>query len=108
MKKETARVLKRVSETLGYAAPASPPGRGPQATRGGMGGSLGDLPRTPTGGLAVTMKTKLEMMVGYLAGKQGESAESIRRELARPRRRGEPMARGSSDRGRGTYSMGVC
>src|SRR6476469_9704361 len=37
-----------------------------------------------TGGLAVTMKTKLEMMVGYLAGRQGESAESIRRELRDP------------------------
>jgi hypothetical protein len=30
------------------------------------------------------MKTKLEMMVGYLAGRQGESAESIRRELRDP------------------------
>ena len=67
-----------------HAAPASPAGRGPQATRGRMGGSLGDLPRTPTGGLAVTMKTKLEMMVGYLAGRQGESAESIRRKLRDP------------------------
>jgi hypothetical protein len=30
------------------------------------------------------MKTKLEMMIGYLAGRQGESAESIRRELRDP------------------------
>ena len=67
-----------------YAAPANPSGRGSQATRGRMGCSLGDLPRTPTGGLAVTMKTKLEMMVGYLAGRQGESAESIRRKLRDP------------------------
>src|SRR5262245_11462758 len=49
-----------------------------------MGGSLGHLPRTSTGGLAVTMKTKLEMMIGYLAGRQGESAESIRCELRDP------------------------
>ncbi len=30
------------------------------------------------------MKTKLEIMVGYLAGRQGEDVESIRRELADP------------------------
>ncbi len=41
---------------------------------------MGDLPRTSTGGLVDPMKTKLEMMVAYLAGRKGEAADSIRRE----------------------------
>lgn len=36
------------------------------------------------GGVADPMTTKLEMLVGYLAGRQGKAAESIRRELENP------------------------
>jgi hypothetical protein len=45
---------------------------------------VGDLPRTFTGGLVDPMKTKLEMMVAYLAGRKGDGAELIRRELEDP------------------------
>jgi hypothetical protein len=47
-------------------------------------GGVGDLPRTLTGGLVDPMKTKLEMMVAYLAGRQGQATGSIRRELRDP------------------------
>ena len=42
------------------------------------------LPGTATGGVADPMTTKLEMLVGYLAGRQGKAAESIRRKLEDP------------------------
>ena len=45
---------------------------------------MGDLPRTSTGGLVDTMKTKLETMVAYLAGRKGEAADSIRHECEDP------------------------
>jgi hypothetical protein len=45
---------------------------------------VGNLPRTSTGWVVDPMTTKLEMMVGYLAGRQGKAAESIRRELEDP------------------------
>ena len=65
-------------------APAGRRGRGPEAPGRGVDGGVGDLPRTLTGGLVHSMKTKLEIMVGYLAGRQGEDVESIRRELEDP------------------------
>jgi len=45
---------------------------------------VGALSRTSTGRVVDPMITKLEMMVGYLAGKQGKAAETIRRELDEP------------------------
>jgi hypothetical protein len=45
---------------------------------------VGDLPRTLTGGVVDSMKTKLEMMVAYMGGRKGDGAELIRRELADP------------------------
>ena len=42
------------------------------------------LPRTPPGRVVDPMTTKLEHDGGYLAGRQGRSAESIRRELEDP------------------------
>src|SRR5262249_35824194 len=66
------------------SAPARRRCRGPEAPGRGGDGGLGDLSRTATGGLADPMKTKMEMMAGYLAGRQDETAGAIRRELEDP------------------------
>ena len=58
--------------------------RGCEVPCPGVGGRLDNLPGNPTGGVVDPMTTKLEMMVGYLAGRQGKAAESIRRELEDP------------------------
>ena len=65
-------------------APAGCSNRGYEVPCAGVGGRLSHLPRAATGGVADPMTTKLEMSVGYLAGRQGKAAESIRRELEDP------------------------
>ncbi len=45
---------------------------------------MGDLPPGSSRGVGDSMTTKLEMIIGYLAGKQGKGTESIRRELEDP------------------------
>ena len=67
---------------------------------------MGDLPRTPTGGLVDPMKTKLEMMVAYLAGRQGEAAESIRRELEDPTSEASRWLEAVRSRSRGIFGAG--
>ena len=64
---------------------------------------MGDLPRTPTGGLVDPMKTKLEMMVAYLAGRKGEAAESIRRELEDPTSEASRCLEAVRSRSRGIF-----
>ena len=65
-------------------APACRRGRGPATPGRGVDRDVGDLPRTSTGGLVNTMKTKLETMVAYLAGRKGEATDSIRHECEDP------------------------
>jgi hypothetical protein len=50
------------------------------------------------------MKTKLEMMVAYLAGRQGETAERIRRELADPTSEANRWLEAVQLRSRGLFS----
>ena len=64
---------------------------------------MGDLPRTLTGGLVDPMKTKLEMMVAYLAGRKGEAAESIRRELEDPTSEASRCLEAVRSRSRGVF-----
>ena len=49
------------------------------------------------------MKTKLEMMVGYLAGRQGEAAELIRRELEDPTSEASRWLEAVRSRSRGVF-----
>jgi hypothetical protein len=53
------------------------------------------------------MRTKLEMMVGYLAGRQGESAESIRRELRDPASEARRWLEAMRSRSRGLGDTGL-
>ena len=50
------------------------------------------------------MKTKLEMMVAYLAGRQGETAELIRRELEDPTSEASRWLEAVRSRSRGVFS----
>jgi len=52
------------------------------------------------------MKTKLEMMVAYLAGRQGETAELIRRELDDPTSEASRCLEAVRSRSRGVFSTG--
>ncbi len=56
-----------------------------------------------TGGLVDPMKTKLEMMVAYLAGRKGEAAESIRRELEDPTSEASRCLEALRSRSRGVF-----
>ncbi len=69
---------------------------------------MGDLPRTLTGGLVDPMKTKLEMMVAYLAGRKGEAAESIRRELEDPTSEASRCLEAVRSRSRRALRRGRC
>jgi hypothetical protein len=53
------------------------------------------------------MRTKLEMIVGYLAGRQGESAESIRRELRDPASEASRWLEAMRSRSRGLGDTGL-
>jgi hypothetical protein len=68
---------------------------------------VGDLPRTLTGGLVDPMKTKLEMMVAYLAGRKGEAAESIRRELEDPTSEASRCLEAVRRRSRGVFGANL-
>ena len=52
------------------------------------------------------MKTKLEMMVAYLAGRKGEAAESIRRELEDPTSEASRCLEAVRSRSRGVFVPG--
>ena len=84
VKKEVDRVRRRAGESLGFQPRRVVQTEDLRSPRPGVGGRLGTLSRTPTGRVVDPMTTKLEMMVGYLAGRQGKAAESIRRELDDP------------------------
>ena len=70
VKDEANRSPQAGERVAGCPAPAGRGDRGPEAAGRGMDRSVGDLPRTLTGGLVDPMKTKLENMVAYLAGRK--------------------------------------
>src|SRR5262249_29017243 len=87
-------------------APTGRGGRGPEAAGRGVDGGVGDLPRTPTGGRVGPMKSKLEMMVAYLSGRQGAAAYSVRRELADPASEASRWLEALQSRSRGILGAG--
>jgi hypothetical protein len=68
-----------------------------------MDRGVGDLSRTLTGGLVDLMKTKLEKMVAYMAGRKGEAPESIRRELEDPMSEASQCLEALRSRSRGLF-----